>query len=262
MEQRDDEHISERRDPDLPVTSRITNDELQAVIRRAVELQAGSPAGPTEGVSDAEVVRIGQELGLDPATMRLALAEVRGRPTAEQGALVTIVGAATVRATRVVRRPAASVAAGIDRYLRETEFMVAQRRFPSSTRYVRDSSLAAGLGRFTRGLSRAHRPVNVPQVDVAVSAVDDASCVVSLSVDLSVMRGGLLAGILGSGTVLSGGWAVTVWATTIADPLMLVGIPAVAGSWIGMRAIYSSIRGSVQDRLESLLDRTEHDDLT
>lgn len=262
MEQRDDEHISERRDPDLPVTSRITNDELQAVIRRAVELQAGSPAGPTEGVSDVEVVRIGQELGLDPATMRLALAEVRGRPTVEQGALVRIVGEATVRATRVVRRPAATTASLIDRYLREVEFMVAQRRFPSSTRYIRDSSLAAGLGRFTRGFARAHRPVNAPQLDVAVAAIDDASCLVSLSVDLAVMRGGLLAGVLGSGTAASAAWVVTVWATTIADPLMLLGLPVVAGSWVGMRAIYGSIRRSLQDRLESLLDRVEHDELT
>jgi energy-converting hydrogenase Eha subunit A len=57
------------------------------------------------------------------------------------------------------------------------------------------------------------------------------------------------------------GWAATVWATAFPDPLMLIGIPVVAGSWWGMRAIYAAIRGSLQDRLESLLDRLEHGEL-
>jgi hypothetical protein len=54
---------------------------------------------------------------------------------------------------------------------------------------------------------------------------------------------------------------VTVWATAIADPLMLVGIPFVAGSWYGMRAIYGTIQKSIQDKLESLIDRVEHKEL-
>ena len=249
------------REPNLPVTSRITNEELQAVIRRAVELQAGNTTAGGEGVSDVEVVRIGQELGLDPATMRLAIAEVRGRATTESGALVTIVGDRVVRASRVVKRPAGVITTQLDRYLRESEFIVAQRRFPSSTRYVRDDSIAAGLGRFARGFSRTGQPVNAPQLDVSVAPIDDASCLVSLSVDLAVMRGGLLAGVLGSGTAASAGWVVTVWATGLAAPLMLVGLPVVAGSWFGMRAIYSAIRKSLTDRLESLLDRAEHNDL-
>jgi hypothetical protein len=260
MEPRDEAPISPR-EPTPPAPARITNDELQAVIRRAVELQAGHTAAVGEGVSDADVVRIGQELGLDPASMRLAMAEVRGRATVESGALVTIVGERVVRASRVVKRPAGVISAQLERYLRESEFMIAQRRFPSSTRYVRDSSIAAGLGRFARGFLRPHRPINVQQLDVSVASIDDASCLVSLSVDLATMRGGLLAGVLGGGTVASAGWAVTVWATGIAAPLMLIGIPVVAGSWVGMRAIYNAIRNSLQDRLESLLDRAEHNEL-
>ena len=261
MKPHEDELDPGRPEPNVPATSRITNEELQAVIRRAVELQAGDTTAGGEGVSDVEVVRIGQELGLDPATMRLAMAEVRGRPTAESGALVTIVGDRVVRASRVVKRPAAVVTTQLERYLREAEFMIPQRRFPSSTRYVRDSSIAAGLGRFARSFSRSEQPVNAQQLDVSVAAIDEASCLVSLSVDLAAMRGGLLAGVLGTGTAASAGWVVTVWATGIAAPLMLVGIPVVAGSWIGMRAIYNAIRKSLQDRMESLLDRAEHNDL-
>lgn len=255
--------MPERRPENLPATARtFTTQELEAVIRRAVELQAAGSGRGGEGVSEADVVKIGQELGIEPAAVRRAMAEVRGMPAEEQGALVRIAGPGTVRAARVVRRPAAGTAAQVERYLRDTELMVPQRRFPDRTRYVRDSSIAAGLARFTRGFSRGHQPLGLNQLDVAVSAIDEQSCLVEVGVDLTGTRGGLAAGVLGSGTALAGGLAATVWATPVADPFMLLAIPVVAGAWYGMRAIYNQIRSASGDRLESLLDRVEHDDLT
>jgi hypothetical protein len=262
MERPDDKDLPVRRAPDLPATSRnFTTEELEAVIRRAVELQAGTSARAEDGLSDVDIVRIGQELGLEPTTVRRAMAEVRGRPAEERGALVRVVGEGTVRAARVLRRPAASTGLLLDRYLRESELMVAQRRFPDRTRYVRASSIAAGLTRFARGLSRSHQPLNLKQLDVAVSAIDAESCLLELSVELTGTRGGLVAGVLGGGSTVAAGWVTAVWATAVADPLMLLGIPIVAGSWYGMRAIYGAIRKSVQEKLESFLDRVEHNDL-
>lgn len=263
MENDDHQSSPARRSSPLPGTPRnFTTQELEAVIRRAVELQSGNSVRTEEGVSDAEVVRIGQELGLEPMTVRRAMAEVRLQPAAESGALVTVAGPRTVRAARVVRRPAAATALLLENYLRETEFMVAQRRFSDRTRYIRDSSLAAGLARFTRGLSRAHQPINVSVLDVTVSAIDNDSCMLELTVDLSGMRGGLVGGMLGSSGGLAAVWAAAVWATPIIDSLMFAGVPVVAGAWFGMRAIYASIRRSTQEKLESLIDRLEHGELS
>ena len=90
MKQSDDQDTPASK---LPVTTRnFTTSELEAVIHRAVELQGGKPARTEDGVSDVELIRIGQELGIEPATVRRAMAEVRGRPAEEQGALVRIVG--------------------------------------------------------------------------------------------------------------------------------------------------------------------------
>jgi hypothetical protein len=249
--------------PNLAVTPsrEFTTQELEAVIRRALELQSGSSALNEGRLSASEVVRIGEELGVDPATVRRAMAEVHGRPEDERSALVNIAGARTVRASRVLRRTASDTALLLDSYLRESELMVPQRRFPDRTRYVRDSSLAAGFARFTRGFSRPHQPLNLQEVDVTVAALDAESCMLEVSVDLAGMRGGVVAGVLGSSVALTAGWVVTVWATTITDPLMLLGIPFVAGSWFGMRAIYSAIRKSVEDKLESFVDRVEHNDI-
>lgn len=262
MDDRDDSNLPDPRPANMPVSSRnLTTQELEAVIRRAVELQAGGSTRSAEGVPEAEVVKIGQELGLEPTTVRRAMAEVRGLPAGEGGVLDKVVGEETVRASRVVRRPAARVASELEHFLCETELMMPQRRFPDRTRYVRDSSLAAGLTRFTRGLSRSQQPVDLKQLDVAISALDAESCLVEVRVDLGGTRGGLAAGVLGSGSVAAAGLATTVWATPVADPFMLLGIPVLGGAWYGMRAIYRSIRRSTQDKLESLLDRVEHDDL-
>ncbi|HET9440923.1 MAG TPA: hypothetical protein VFO52_12165 [Longimicrobiales bacterium] len=263
MERSNDQDPHEEPAPNLPVTARnFTTQDLEAVIRRAVELQAGSAARAEDGLSEIDVVRIGQELGLEPATVRRAMAEVRHHPVEEQGALIRVAGGGAVRVARVLRFPAPKTGALLDRYLRETEHMVARRRFPDRTRYVRDTSLAAGMARFVGGFSRSHKPLNLKELDVAVSFIDAESCWVEISVDLAEIRGGLVAGVLGSGGAVAAGWTVTVWATAIADPLMLLGVPVLAGSWYGMRAIYRTISKSVQEKLESLLDRVEHNELT
>ncbi|NLG63459.1 MAG: hypothetical protein GX539_14570 [Candidatus Cloacimonetes bacterium] len=260
--ERDRRDVPVRRADAAPAPStNLTTSELEAVIRRAAELQAGSSARAEEGVSEAEVVKIGQELGLEPAAVRRAIAEVRSRPAEERGALVGMVGERVVRTSRVVQRPAATVAAVLDRYLREKEYMVAQRRFHNRTRYVRNPSIAAGIARFASGFSRAHPPLDMKELDVAVSRIDEASCIVEVGVDMGGMRGGLVAGLLGSSSAMAVGWSAAVLATPIADVLLLLGIPLVGGAWLGMRAIYGNITGSVRDKLESLLDRLEHNEL-
>jgi hypothetical protein len=249
-----------RETPNLPARPRaFSTPELEAVIRRAVELQTGSTER-SEDISEAEVVRIGQELGLEPAAVRRAMAEVRGRPV-ETSDRLSVVGPATVRASRVLRRPAEDVATAVARLLRDREFMVAQRRFPDRTRYVRDSSIAAGMGRIARTFTTSYRPLNLKQLDVSVSPLDASSCHIEVSHDMSGARAGLAAGVMGSGGGLATLWAAMVWATPIADPLMLLGIPALGGAWFGMRGIYSTMSRSVEDKLEALLDKLEHEDI-
>ena len=119
----------------------------------------------------------------------------------------------------------------------------------------------SALARMTRGLSRSSQPLKLKQLDVAISPVDPGSCLVELAVDLGTTRGGLLAGVFGGSGVLAAGWTATVWATAIADPLMLVGVPVVAGAWVGTRAIFRAVRRSNEEKLELLLDKLEHDEL-
>jgi hypothetical protein len=264
MVQSHDQSSLARRPSNLPLSSRnLSTRELEEVIRRAAELQAESSARLEEGLSEAGVLRIGRELGLDPATVRRAMAEVRGRQAVEKGVLVTLAGPRTVRASRLVNRPAARVAADLELYLRESEFMLAQRRLSDRTRFVRDSSFGAGLARFARGLARSpHPPVDLKQIDVSISPVDADSCLLELSADLAGTRGGLVGGVIGGTGGAAAAWATVAWATALPDPLMLLGVPVLAGAWFGTRAIFSTVRKSVQEKIESLLDRVEHDKLS
>jgi hypothetical protein len=240
---------------------RLSSHELEAVIRRAVELQAASSAAPDEGIPEGEVLRIGQELGLDPVAVRRALTEVRTHPPEEGGALTRAMGPGAARAARTVRRPAAAVGLLVEEYLRGCEYMVVQRRFADRTRYVRDAGLAASFGRLARSFGREHQPLDLKQLDVAVSALDGESSLVELSVDLGVVRTGLAAGGALGGGGAAAGVAATVLATPILDPFALLGVPVLAVSWLAMRGIYGAVQRSTQEKLESFLDRLEHGDL-
>lgn len=94
-------------DPLLRETSRnLTPQQLEAVVRRVEELQAGYASSRGDDVSKVEMLRIGQELGLDPAAVRCAMGKVRSRPD-EGNALLQAVGVHFPR-----RRPESSATSG------------------------------------------------------------------------------------------------------------------------------------------------------
>lgn len=240
---------------------RLSTHELEAVIRRAVEIQAGASGTPDEGISEAEVVRIGQELGLDAVTVRRAITDVRGRPPEERGVLARAIGPGGIRAARTIRRPAAAVGLLLEEYLVKCEYMVVQRRFPDRTRYLRGTGVGAALGRGMRKFGASHASMDLPQLDVAVGALDEGSCLVELSMDTGATRAGLAAGA----AAIGGGGAVAITATVLAtpliDPLALLSLPTLLGSWWATRGIYGMVQHSAQDKLESFLDRLEHNEL-
>lgn len=239
---------------------RLSSQELEAVIRRAVEIQTAAGT-PDEGITEAEVIRIGQELGLETAAVRRAITDVRGRPPAERGVLAKAMGPGVVRAARTVRRNAAATGLLLEEYLVKCEYMAVQRRFPDRTRYVRATGLGAALGRATRWFGQPHAAMDLAQLDVSVAALDADTCLVELSIDMGAARAGLAAGAAAAGGGAAAGIASFALATTIADPVALLGLPALLGSWMGFRGIYGAVQSSAQDKLESFLDRLEHNEL-
>jgi hypothetical protein len=239
---------------------RITTEELEAVIRRAVELQAG-PSGADDGISEGEVIRVGQELGLAPELVRRAIADVRGRPVEEHGVVARVTGPSIARAVRTIRRPAAELGLFLEQYLVQCEFMVVQRRFPDRTRYVRGTGVTASLGRASRKMSSKFGALELGTMDVGVSVIDDSTSLVELSVDLSGARTvAVSTGVIGG---LGGGGAVAVVALTVPTlgPFAVLGVPVFGAVMLVSRLIYRSVHHRAQDQLEAFLDRLEHGEL-
>ena len=239
----------------------LSSTELEAVIKRAVELQTVRETEMTDGLSDAEVVRIGKELGLEQHLVRRAIAEVRSRPPEEHGLLPGVMGPGVVRAARTIRRPAVELGIFLERYLIETEFMAVERRFPDRTRYVRAQGIGAALGRTFSKVGSRVAPLDLAGVDVGVALADEDSSVVTLQVDLSGVRagtaaGGWLGGLGGGGTV-----AAVVLATTAPHLLALAGIGVAAAVVLGGLAAYRMMAQKTQNKLEAFLDRLEHGEL-
>ncbi|CAN5853315.1 hypothetical protein BH23GEM5_BH23GEM5_19680 [soil metagenome] len=240
--------------------NRLSSQELEAVIRRAMELQTADGRAD-EGISEAEVVRIGQELGLEPAHVRRAITDVRSLPPEEQGLVANVMGPGRVRVARTMRGSADEVRALVEEYLLRCEYMMVQRRFPDSTRYRRDSSMAAGLGRMARQFGTREPRLDLKEVDVVVMQVDDETAFVELSVDLSGDRTGFVAGGAVAGTVMGLPPAMFALFTAAPDLLALVGIPLFGAWMLGMRAGYRYTTRQTQEKLESFLDRLEHREL-
>jgi hypothetical protein len=239
----------------------LSSTELEAVIKRAVELQTVRETEMTDGLSDAEVVRIGKELGLEQHLVRRAIAEVRSRPPEEHGLLSGVMGPGLVRAARTIRRPAVELGIFLERYLIETEFMVVERRFPDRTRYVRAQGIGAAVGRTFSKVGSRVAPLDLQGVDVGVALAEEDSSIVTLSVDLSGVRagtaaGGWLGGLGGGGTV-----AAIVLATTAPHLLALAGIGVAAAGIFGARGAYRMVARQTQNKLEAFLDRLEHGEL-
>jgi hypothetical protein len=254
-----DETPTPRPDPEsapLPAR-RLSTHELEAVIRRAVELQSAA-GGSDNGVAEPGVRRVGQELGLEPAHVRRAITDIRSSPVPETGLMAAVMGPGRVRAARTVRKPAAELGRYLERYMVEHECMQVQRRFRDRTRYLRDGSFAAGVQRFTRQFGTRDPRLDLKQLDVAVAFVDDDTAFVELSVDLESDRASYAAGGGIMGTMFSAPIVLFSLVTPAPDLLALTALPVLGGMVAAWRAGYRHSANQVQEKLESFLDRLEH----
>lgn len=241
------------------VPARLTSEQVDTILRRAVELQAAASAGG-DVLDEEDLLRIGREVGIDAVYLSRAIAETAGGSEPDRGWLRRVMGSRSVSASRTVSLPAERARDELDRYLREEEFMVVQRRFPGRVRYSRASGLAADVGRIASDMSRRHPRLNAPELEITVREAGKDSSFVALHMDLAGKRAGLVSG----GIVTGGGSAAVLGlalALTVAPPAALLGVPVLAGSMWGSRRIYRRTLQGKHRLLESVLDRLEHGEL-
>lgn len=254
-----------------PVTGRQTlldRQALERVLARAAELQ-GASALPESGdlISEGQLLEIGNEVGLNPGTIKQALAEERTRVSVpeERGLVAQIAGAGFATATRTVPGTPRDVLATLDAWMLKEECLQVQRRFTDRITWEPQRGLFGKIRRTVNVSGRGFYLMDATQVSATVLPVDSTRVVVRLDADIHASRARRVGvgGVLTALGATAGG--VLGLALVVAHlPLLIAAgsavLPFAGGSLLGYRVArtHRGLLSSVQLALEQILDRLEH----
>jgi hypothetical protein len=241
---------------------------MERVLARASELAAQSTDAP-DGMTEAQLLEIGKEVGLSPSALKQALAEERTRVVLpeETGVEARVLGPAAVSSARAVPHPPEVVLAALEEWMKTEYRMPAKRRFGNRRTWEQRTGVFAELDRSLRGNHAATTLTRADEVAVTVSAVGDGRTAVRLDADITEMRGkrkltGLIMGALGLalgtvpvvlGSVLAPLTMLPLFLGFATVPVLALGI----GGWAVMKG-HRKQAERAQLALEQLLDRLEH----
>jgi hypothetical protein len=249
--------------PDAPdnLPARIDRAAVDRVLARALELQADRAPDNQGQLSEAQLIDLAKEVGLDPVNLRQALAEERTRVAIpdESGMLAALYGGSSASAQRTVRGTPTQVLKALDDWMQRQESLVVQR-YHSTERIVWEArrDLVGMVKRTVSG--RGYALARATRVSATAIALDDARVLVRLDARLSGYRALLAqqnAALTGVGLIGGGILAV------LSFPLLAVAAPVVVLAPAGFAAARASHHRSVeraQLALEQVLDRLERGD--
>lgn len=254
----------------LPATKPpLDRTAIERILARASELQVSSAGTDQSGMlTEAELIEIGKEAGISPATLTQALAEERSRIAVpvEQGFVASITGPAIATASRTVRGSPEEILNSVDSWMQREECLRVQRRFPDRITWEPKSGFFGTLQRNLNLGGRGYHLMRASQVAATIIPVDAERVLVRLDADMSESRGArvrvgagaLIAGILGSGII-----AVVGSITVVPGAFMLLGafaaLPTVVGAAVGYQVGkgHRALVMRAQLALEQTLDRLE-----
>lgn len=209
--------------PDLsPDTRGITRGELQLVIRRAAELYT-SEADAHERLSEAEVLRIADELGLPGRHVRQALYELPRVRGDESGWLDRWYGPPTVVGTRLTPGAPEEVLDRLEDYLVTRELLQLVRRQGGRAAFSPADDAISNMTRAVRRPQRQWQIARSRRVLVEARPMLERESHVRLELDVEPQRRkALRSGIVGGA---------------------LVGLPLAAGAFFPVGHVFFEIAG-------------------
>ena len=253
--------------PAAPLPVSLDRPALERVLARAAELQAGQ-AAPSEGMTEAQLVEVGREVGIPPEHVRQALAEERTRVAVPEtkGVVGALFGGEVASAARIVRGTPAQVLARIDEWMQREESLRPKRRYTDRLTWEARRDL---VGNIKTGLNfggRLYALASADEVGATVVAIDEQSCIVRLDADMRQSRRKRVgwSAVTGGGAIAS---ALALFGYTMAIPEAsalvggLVGSAWAATGTAAAAGIAAAQRGRVsraQLALEQVLDQLEH----
>lgn len=245
----------------------LTRRDFDEVMRRAADLAADEPEVGERGFSEAEVLRIGAEVGLPEHHVRQALSEVRsGRIQRPQGwrSVRQLFGSGSVWASRVIHRPRAEVRKEVDEFMVAGQLLQAVRRRDDFLQYRPAVDWASRVARAASTHSRQHYVAAARLVDVRLEAVDDGATLVEIHVDPGIIGDYRAGAFAGGGAVGIGGAVALVFALGAVAPLGLalgagVALGSLGSAGVAVLSGRSLARrmAEVRSEVEGVLDGLE-----
>lgn len=202
----------------------ITRKDLQLVIRRAAELYTGE-TDADERLSEEEVLRIADELGLPGRYVRQALYELpvqRGEAELE-GWIDRWYGPPHLHSTRVVPGPPEQVLDRLEDYLVTRELLQVVRRQAGKAAFTPADDAISNVARAVRRPQRQWQIARSRRVMVEVRPMVDGESHVRLELDMGQQRGrAVTSGIVGG---------------------VLVGLPLAAGAFFPVGHLVFDLAG-------------------
>ncbi|KPJ95999.1 MAG: hypothetical protein AMS18_01845 [Gemmatimonas sp. SG8_17] len=245
----------------LPVPRRIDGQALRRIIQRATELQT-SEAELGEGLTEEELLSLGEEVGIAPTHLRRAMQEERTRAlaAADSTAITWLVGARQVAAARTIAGDQSKIEDALSHWMLEGELLQVRRRYPDRVSYERREGAWASLRRSFGFGGHKYLLARAKEVVTHVVSLDDLRCLVQLVADLSNTRNERL---VGSGLTIGAGAATTGMALVLGVMAPVAVVPVALGAPLAI-LIARSRRTQLEEfrvALEQILDRLEHGDL-
>lgn len=258
----------------VPVTTPDANaviprTALERVLARATELQS-TGADVTETVSEARLMEIAREVGIDTSALRQALAEERARlpmQETETGFVLDRLGPASLSAQRTINGTPSQIVAKLDSWMPKMESLTPRRRIGDRVSWEPRHD---PLGNFFRTLGMGGRKLpllRLDQVVASVHAVDETRSVVRFDMEAFSARRTqrTTVSVLWAAAALVGiglGVPLALLGTGPAVGLAVAGLSLFTGgaafiSWRGIRRGYRTMLDNAHLRLEQMLDELE-----
>jgi len=251
--------------PDNLPSRPIDRAALDRIIRRAAELQAGE-MDTGENMTEAELLKLGAEVGIDGRYLRQALYEDAAGNAGEARAVTRWFGPTATTASRVVRGEKAALDDALAHWMSDGEALSVKRRLPDRTVWERQKGFFAEMKRGLGVGGRNYHLARATDVTVAVAQLEDGYCHVELSANVSGLRNGAIGGAIGAGSALAlaAGGVVALTSAVGALPLALLAVVP-----LGMAGVAPALTARMQRRraaaiqlaLEQVLDRLEHGEI-
>ena len=232
---------------------------MERILARAAELQAaGGDALTSDALTEAQLIELGEEVGLSADHLRQALAEERARGDEgdEPAALLDhLVGPTRVAGQRVVRGSPEVVLGALDAWMQNEEWLRVVRQRPDRVVWEPRRDILGKLRRAFGG--RSHALHGATEISASVARVDAGRSVAAIAADLRGARGtaevhmvvGTSIGVIASGVLMALGFITPV---ALAPALVLT-----VASVYGSRAAYRRRQGLAATAVEQVLDRLE-----